>query len=297
MGLRRFSMTAAVLVPWWVWTAAASIGPGIHDSGSRAAAAASIVFASGDGIWSVEPDGSDLTQLTHRRNDISPAWVPGREAIAFVRAMSTSQGIGQLRLIDSDGSHARVVVRRWPGEEPTWSPDADRLAYYCGCDGAIHVMGVDGSNDLRITESRATRAPDWSPDGSLIAYGEPVGRSFHIFTVDPGGGGRTQVSHGSGSDAWPDWSPDGMRIVFSRWKLGLGRDLYVMRADGSDLIRLRRTPRLNELEPSWSPDGRTIAFAGRWSGSDRTYLFSILADGSGRVKVTGRLASEPAWSG
>lgn len=297
MRLRRFGVTAGLLVPWWAGTATASVDTGIHDSGTHAAAPASIVFASGDGIWSVEPDGSDLVQLTHHGNDISPAWAPGRESIAFVRAMTTSEGIGQLRLIDSDGSHARVVVRRWAGQEPTWSPDADRLAYYCGCDGAIHVMRVDGSNDVKITKSRATRAPDWSPDGSLIAYGEPVGRSFHIFAMDPGGGGRTQLSNGSGSDAWPDWSPDGVHIVFSRWRPGRGRDLYVMRADGSDLIRLRRTPRLNELEPSWSPDGRTIAFAGRWSGSDRTYLFSIPADGSGRVRLTGRLASEPAWSG
>ena len=47
----------------------------------------------------------------------------------------------------------------------------------------------------------------------------------------------------------------------------------------------------------WPDDGTPeIAFAGRWPGSDRTYLFTILSDGSGRVKVTDRLASEPAWS-
>jgi Tol biopolymer transport system component len=295
--LRPLPIAAAMILPWPVGTAAESVHPDIHDTRSLAIAPATIVFVSQDGIWSVEPDGSDLVQLTHRANDRSPAWSPGRRAIAFVRAMTTSEGMGQLRVVGPDGSHARVISPRWPGEEPTWSSDGDRLAFYCGCDGAIHVMGADGSDDVRITDSRATRAPDWSPDGTTIAYGEPVGRWFHIFAIDPGGGSRTQLSHGSGSDAWPDWSPDGTRIVFSRWRPRRGRDLYVMQADGSDLIRLTRTPRMDEEEPSWSPDGRKIAFAGLWRGSDRTYLFTILSDGSGRVQVTTRLASEPAWSG
>jgi Tol biopolymer transport system component len=70
-----------------------------------------------------------------------------------------------------------------------------------------------------------------------------------------------------------------------------------MQEDGTDTVRLTRTPRLDEIEPSWSPDGHTIAFAGMWRGSGRSFLFTIAVDGSGRVRVTDRPASEPAWSG
>jgi Tol biopolymer transport system component len=122
------TVATAVLTPWLVGMAVAPVDPNTRNSGPPAVPAR-IVFTSDDGLWSIDPDGSDLAQLTHHQNDISPAWVPGREAIAFVHAMTTSKGIGQLRLIDSDGSHARVVVRRWPGGEPTWSPDTDRVAY------------------------------------------------------------------------------------------------------------------------------------------------------------------------
>ena len=114
-------MAATILLPWGVGTAAASLDPGIHDTASLATPSASIVFVSGDGLWSVDPDGSDLVRLTHRENDLSPTWDSGRTSIMFVRAMTTSEGIGQLRLIDPDGSNP-TVVPDIPGTNPRLRP-------------------------------------------------------------------------------------------------------------------------------------------------------------------------------
>ena len=52
----------------------------------------------------------------------------------------------------------------------------------------------------------------------------------------------------------PAWSPSGRYIAFVTI-----HDLFVMRADGTDVRRVYHLPRIAIEEPSWSPDGRWIA--------------------------------------
>jgi Tol biopolymer transport system component len=71
--------------------------------------------------------------------------------------------------------------------------------------------------------------------------------------------------------------------------------LWVMRADGSGQRALPtgRYPK----SPAWSPDGRTIAFSA-WDKDTYSDVYAILADGSGRRRLT-RIrvdAVEPVWS-
>jgi TolB protein len=49
----------------------------------------------------------------------------------------------------------------------------------------------------------------------------------------------------------PAWSPDGKEIVFVR-SLGANRELYLMRADGTQQRRLTVNPGL-DLVPDWQP--------------------------------------------
>lgn len=257
-----------------------------------------IAFVSGNGIWLVEADGSHLRRLTtrwadRRWADRSPVWSPDGSVVAFVR--TPEKGSGQLRTINATGSGGRVLVEDWQGDEPTWSPDGRSFAYYCGCDGSVHVMDVAGSQDATITRSHATRSPAWSPDGLKIAYSAPVARRFRIFTVNPDGTNPTRLTRGPGSDQWPDWSSDGTRIVFSRWRRGAGWDLYVVDISASTVVRLTRTTRLNEIDPSWSADDTRIAFDGFRPGARRSFLYVLSADGSERVKVTDKRARQPVW--
>jgi Tol biopolymer transport system component len=68
----------------------------------------------------------------------------------------------------------------------------------------------------------------------------------------------------------PAWSPDGTRIAFIRYRGNLGPALYVMNADGSNVIQ-RDFSRGWPTYLTWSPDGTKIACV-MTSGDDDSYI-------------------------
>lgn len=107
-------------------------------------------------------------------------------------------------------------------------------------------------------------------------------------------------------DAHPAWSPDGQLLVFDSAPAGGKSQLYLVRADGRGLRRLRSTT--NDFDPSWSPDGREIVFVsnprsdeGRRS-SERDgaldELFVVSVKGGWRRRLTRNRFDEssPVWS-
>ena len=58
----------------------------------------------------------------------------------------------------------------------------------------------------------------------------------------------------------PVWPPDVTRIAFTGPPLDAKSDLYVIDADGYNLINLTPDGRTFNIAPTWSPDGQSIAF-------------------------------------
>ena len=62
--------------------------------------------------------------------------------------------------------------------------------------------------------------------------------------MTPSGGNKTNLTNNPASDDDPAWSPDGKKIAFTSDRgNGLGRDVFVMRADGTKPTNLTNTPR------------------------------------------------------
>jgi TolB protein len=113
------------------------------------------------------------------------------------------------------------------------------------------------------------------------------------------------------------WSPDGKRIAFVSGYDG-DANIYVMNADGSNVIQLTSDPFRyyyilrdpTDTDPVWSPDGKQIAFVSGRSGSLlKWYALNIYvmdANGNNVVRLTGRSKNSspdtntgyahPAWS-
>jgi len=94
----------------------------------------------------------------------------------------------------------------------------------------------------------------------------------------------------------PAWSPDGRSIVFvSNCEAG-DLDIYRMDLDGSNVVRLTRTPG-DEHGPAFSPNGSRLAYAYKTEGED-SEIWTMAADGSDPRPVTANEGTEwgPRWS-
>jgi TolB protein len=158
-------------------------------------------------------------------------------------------------------------------------------------DGSIVTINPDGSGQQRITTPPAgyfDLYPDWSADGSRIAFKREGGPLAGLYTVASGGGPVTQVTTDP-TDIEPAWSPTGTRIVFvSNNPNGLGRDLYLVNADGTGRSRITNL-QSNLGEPDWSIDNRIV---GREVGDQ---LFIVNPDGSGLHYLPGSGRIQPDW--
>lgn len=172
-----------------------------------------------------------------------------------------------------------------------WSPDGRRLAmdgdvYQYSTDGraalafpGLYVLDRYGGHPVRLVESGFD--PAWSPDSTQIAYSQANGADYRtgwsIFSTTLTGSKRLIFSS-SATNRNPVWSPDGTQIAFQSLTYSpYQSDIYIMKADGSDLRRVTAGDSIY-FDPAWSPDGTKLAYfwAGDW---DRDILVRDLASG------------------
>ena len=149
-----------------------------------------VVYAAGKGIYVVDAEGGSPQLLRapgRRRLEPGhfvktglqePKWSPDGSQIAYFDGMGDWGN--SLRVMDSDGTDSRVVVKNSETERAghvhglQWSPDGSQLAF--SLEGRLYVVGVDGSGFRFVTDDGV--GPSWSPDGSHIAYtGSELGSS------------------------------------------------------------------------------------------------------------------------
>lgn len=224
-----------------------------------------IAFDNFDGgasrVYVVETDGSGLTPLTSVETGVSnydPAFSPDGATVAYTRHDDDSEGPGLGRT-------------------------------------QIHLVDVDGSNDIRVTNGSGNHEmPSFSPDGQTIVFSEPGVGADAISTIGTDGTGRTQLISGTFA-LYPAFSPDGTQIAY----FGAG-GLTLMDADGTGSHVIAENALAGHGRPSFSPDGSRIAFGSMATEVGETTLgagiHSIETDGTDRrVEVPVSLPNQPAF--
>jgi Tol biopolymer transport system component len=122
-----------------------------------------------------------------------------------------------------------------------------------------------------------------------------------LFVLDAASGQVAPIHQGTGFSIVPQWSPDGSSIAYASNESGPGTfGIFVAKADGTDAVNiLDPASKLADPGPialSWSPDGSRIAYAGKDLGSGRTGVWTIRANGTGRLTVLEGHWEAVSWS-
>ena len=219
-------------------------------------------------IYVMNADGSDVTRVTTEEgvHDASPSWSPDGSMIAF---SSNRDGFSDIWAVSPNGTGLRRLTDlSTQGVDyaslPAWSPDGSAIAFRRSPmepSGELKPQGI-WSVEVDTGELRQlTRGPildedaSWSPDGRRMAFSRKIWTGSSAYTdvyvadLDEG----TEVPLARGGD--PSWSPDGTRIAFSGGRSREEHGIYIMDADGSDLVQVP-TPTVlgySPISPAWQP--------------------------------------------
>ncbi len=210
----------------------------------------------------------------------------------------------EIRLMDWDGANDRL----WLGDGEIrfasgvhWSPTGERAAIntFDHTDWSYTPYVIDLKtgrsknmmNALRIPKAKGVYSlMAWSPDGRWLAmvdtwYVTNIIVHGYLYKVNVDNGKFVRLTkHAWMYPADPAWSSDGKRIAFSALKepkkpdVPANRDIFVMNADGSNLVNITDHPAWDEF-PTWSPDGKKIGFRSYRDNQDlEVERFVLLAE-------------------
>ena len=214
-------------------------------------------------LYTMEPDGTDLFQVTALPPTENPFWFPdyspGGKQLVFCHDMT---GAVELYVVNVDGTGLKQITN-------------------------------DGTDNL---------FPRWSPDGTRILFSTGfISDRFgyhHLATIRPDGSDRQQLTDVLFDDYQAEFTTDGKYIVFASTRRNLISALWMMNANSSSAKQLVPAA-LEAGGPDVSPDGAHMVFYDKQNTEQPGTLWVALTDGTQRVQLTSRnqlLAGSPVFS-
>lgn len=262
----------------------------------------------GSDLWRIAPDGREnaLLLACPEMSCDGAVWAPDGQRLVYTR-----------RPVDVESeSGPRLYWLAWPGaatqplfagEEqlgllPRFSANGDWLAFVRpGALPSVLAYPLDGSEPVELPGDVAAPVA-WHPFdlsflSSVVLY-EGESAYTHLFAVrvetqaieDVSGVAETE-------DTGAAWSPDGEWIAFTRKvaRAPVGKQVWLMREDGSELHPLTSDPESNFSNLSWSADGeRLLVQRFAMTGGERPEVWLLEVE-SGALSLVAQPGSAPSW--
>lgn len=156
--------------------------------------------ASGEGIYTIKPDGSDL-QAVITGFVSNPAWSPTGDRISF------QDGNDGIQTVKTDGSDRKEISSE--GLSSTWSPDGSTIAFGTR-DLTVEKRASDGSGDIEFIADGLR--PAWRSYSRIVFTADERDDDFdreddNIYTINPDGTEEKQITEGDSEDVDPNWKP------------------------------------------------------------------------------------------
>ena len=244
----------------------------------------------------------------YRHTDVFPA-LARDGTLAY---SEKQQGNSSIIIAKPDGSERRVLYN--PAEhgydprrlamglggafQPSWSADSQWLAFGVGYwfqqrdteKSTIMRIRRDGSGLELLTDGKVHSGfPSYSANGKEIVYrvwGES-NYGLRILNIET----RAIRTLTTGYDNLPGWSPDGSRILFTRKVDDVNFDIFTVRPDGSDLLRVT-SHRSGDGHAVWTWDGRIMWSSGMYGFRDEAALYDNTFQQYGQILIMNADGSE-----
>jgi Tol biopolymer transport system component/DNA-binding winged helix-turn-helix (wHTH) protein len=233
--------------------------------------------------------------------DISPAFSPDGQSIAFLRNYSDS--VGDLFVIDSAGGEPRrlttdnadIMGLAWAEAGRSIVISSNRAGMY----SLWRVPLRGGAPELLAGGGRKMKHPTASRGGERLAYeGWEYDMNLWRFRLGSADAANTGARVAAASDEWtfePQFSPDARRIAFASTRSG-SYEVWVCDSDGGNVERLTSFGGPYVGEPRWSPDSRQVVFVARPRGVAEVYIASLDGGRARRLVAEPTDAVAPSWS-
>jgi TolB protein len=238
-------------------------------------------------IWTAQPDGSALRELTRAAADefdVDPMFSPDGKSILFTSTRGGKTGVWKMsgeggkpaRICDGDQAEwspdgRTIVLRRneqlftrelaggqekpispkdWPHcSGPAWSPDGKWIAFACRWDAGngVFIVPAGGGEPKTVYNQQGACEPHWSPDGKRLVYETEA----HLYTIGPDGKKNRPVTWFGGVQRYGRFTPDGKSILYCQGESERGPwELYTIPVQGGTPVKL------TDGGSDMNPDGR-----------------------------------------
>lgn len=269
---------------------------------------AKLVFSCGGEIFTMKPDGSELTQLTHISDTVyvnplgypfismgafAPQWSPDGKKIAFNESVALDQQ--HISIMDFNGRNRKILVGPYCyAEECSWSPDGKKIVYAKGLGKPhpfkIFLIDENGENEEQLTNTNNAKTdgtPDFSPNGNQMTFSSSENNSFpQIFTMNIDGSDIRQQTFLEKGAFRPKWLSLIPSITF------LSKDslnhvtLYALSLVDRSIKKLVHDNKINIFNYSLSNDGYWLVFSGKKDGQMSNDIYIMHPDGSALQQIT-----------